>query len=95
MPIYDFYCPQCKVTEEYYLDRKENAHKCNKCSTLLERQVSAPHFRFKDTSSVSNPSSFRTKYRQQPRVPINVIDALGNGKYRVTSTSRDPELINV
>lgn len=102
MPIYDFYCPQCKVTEEYYLARTDTIPECRHCSLFvgvdhkpLERQISAPHFKVKDSKSVTKSSSFKTKYKQQPLLPINILDEMPDGSYKITSTVKDPELLNV
>jgi putative FmdB family regulatory protein len=94
MPIYDFYCPKCDVTKEHYVSNKEPFPICKECSAQLERLMPAPHFRFKDFQSVPNPNSFRSGYKQQPILPLNFIDVNQDGSYKITSTAKDPELLN-
>jgi putative FmdB family regulatory protein len=94
MPIYDFLCPHCKTTEEYFLNIKEDSPLCKKCHSRLIKLVSASHFKFKNRKDAINPNSFKTGHKQEPRLPINIVDRNADGSYKVTSTSKDPELIN-
>lgn len=94
MPIYDFHCPHCKTTEEYYLNIKEDSPFCKKCYARLIKIMTASHFKFKNRADAINPSSFKSGHRHQPILPINIIDRNIDGSYRITSTSKNPELIN-
>jgi len=61
----------------------------------MEKQVSAPHFKFAGVNSgVDNPSSFRTSRHEDCRLPINIIDQMPDGTCRISSTAKDPELLD-
>lgn len=43
MPIYDFYCPQCRASSEYNVPiAGRDQALCPNCSTRLDRLLSAP-----------------------------------------------------
>jgi len=80
MPIYEFICPKCNKLEEHYLNQKDldNTHLiCNKCEIPLEIKISVSHIN-------------SSKRKQEPIIPINLVDINKDGSFKITSTSRDP-----
>lgn len=96
MPIYDFQCPTCKYKAEHLLRLSDSRMIfCPMCKIQMDKLVSAPHFKFEGglNSGVDNHSSFKTRH-DSCRLPINIIDQMPDGTCKVSSTAKDPEIIN-
>lgn len=95
MPIFDFYCSHCDLYSEHLVKTEDHSPKfCDSCSNKLEKVfLSAPNFKVKEGKGLQS-HSFRRGIKEKFRIPINVVDVNDDGSYKVTSTSKDPELVN-
>lgn len=93
MPILEYRCEHCHAETELLISIQEervSPPRCLECGEVLTREIrTAPHFKFKGSKGVDNPTSFKSGKKQDTIIPINFIDEQPDGTVRVSSTQPD------
>ena len=82
MPLYDFYCPKCKLMVEIFASPTEVA--THTCGTKMERRFPIPRVIMKQSASDMALNSLNSKETSHMKPEMKELAARGLGKAQKT-----------
>ena len=90
--LYEFRCPKCSKESEVWLTLEELYTadvECADCLVLLEREIRTP-------TAVNIPMKHQScpnwNKKEPPRVPIQILDPMPNGKVKITRIGKKTDI---
>ena len=71
MPIFDYKCPACDITEEKIVKNSDIEVLCSRCTTPMIKLLSCPSFVLKGEGFFSS-GSFPNAKKQGPHIPNHI-----------------------